>query len=247
MAGVKEQDFNRSALTVENKQAWYTGQRAERIPSGLVRVVGNDCVSLDLSYNELTSISSVEDYVNLQQLIIDNNKLRDLKTLPKMPRLTTLSLNNNKVIDIDEALERIKECCPSIEYVSLLGNPGYPDQLTANAGTDEADYERYRLYAIHTLPSTLRFLDSRRITQQEMMDARCRGRLLRTVKLAPLKITELTETGFDEVDTILDVNYTPLPSSRRNPQDHKGAYGKCRYRYSGKNSEGNRFICNNDL
>lgn len=26
-----------------------------------------------------------------------------------------------------------------------------------------------------------------------------------------------------------------------------GAFGKCRYRYSGKNSEGNRFILNNDL
>lgn len=26
-----------------------------------------------------------------------------------------------------------------------------------------------------------------------------------------------------------------------------GAYGKCHHRYSGKNSEGNRFIMNNDL
>lgn len=90
-------------------QAWYTGQRAERIPSGLVRVVGNDCVSLDLSYNELTSVSSARDYVHLRELILDNNKLRDLKTLPFMPSLTTLSLNNNKVVacDCEEVLRQV--------------------------------------------------------------------------------------------------------------------------------------------
>lgn len=26
-----------------------------------------------------------------------------------------------------------------------------------------------------------------------------------------------------------------------------GSYGKCKYRYNGKHSEGNRFISNNDL
>lgn len=78
-------------------QAWYTGQRAEKIPEGLVGVVGNDCMGLDLSYNELTSISAVKYFPSLQELILDNNKLRDLRTLPCIPTLTTLSLNNNKV------------------------------------------------------------------------------------------------------------------------------------------------------
>ena len=63
-----------------------------------MRVVGNDCLCLDLSYNELTSVSSAKDFIHLQELILDNNKLRDLKTLPSMPGLTTLSLNNNKVV-----------------------------------------------------------------------------------------------------------------------------------------------------
>lgn len=60
-------------------------------------VVGEDCTSLDLSYNELTSITAVKHFQRLQELILDNNKLRDLKTLPRIPTLTTLSLNNNKV------------------------------------------------------------------------------------------------------------------------------------------------------
>ena len=76
---------------------WYTGQRAEKIPSGLVGVVGSECMTLDLSYNELKSISAVKDFRRLEELILDNNKLKNLKTLPPMPQLTTLSLNNNKV------------------------------------------------------------------------------------------------------------------------------------------------------
>ncbi|KZC04548.1 Leucine-rich repeat-containing protein C10orf11 like protein, partial [Dufourea novaeangliae] len=97
MAERRQQDFNRSALTVRCGRAWYTGQRAEKIPGGLVGVVGYDCTSLDLSYNELTSIAAIKDFERLQELILDNNKLRDLKTLPQMSTLTTLSLNNNEV------------------------------------------------------------------------------------------------------------------------------------------------------
>lgn len=248
MAERSQQDFNRSALTVRRGRAWYTGQRAEKIPGGLVGVVGNDCTSLDLSYNELTSISSVKHFCRLQELILDNNKLRDLKTLPSIPSLTTLSLNNNKITDIDHTLRRIQECCPNVVYVSLLGNPGCPDQLTNPTSTDDEDYNRYRLYAIYVLPSTLRFLDSRPVTRHERNDAERRGKFSRTVKLTPELSPKFLPNPMEEFDDIFfNVHYTPLPRSIRDPLDHKGAFGKCKYRYSGKNSEGNRFISNNDL
>ncbi|XP_034185014.1 leucine-rich melanocyte differentiation-associated protein [Osmia lignaria lignaria] len=248
MADRGQQDFNRSALTVRGGRAWYTGQRAEKIPGGLVGVVGEDCTSLDLSYNELSSITTVKHFQSLQELILDNNKLRDLKTLPCIPTLTTLSLNNNKITDIDSALKRIQECCANVVYVSLLGNPGCPDQLTNPSSTDEEDYDRYRLYAIYVLPPTLRFLDSRPVTRQEKIDAERRGKYSRTVKLVPELSSTIVPNPVEEIDDIFfNIHYTPLPTSIRNPLDHKGAFGKCKYRYSGKNSEGNRFISNNDL
>ncbi|KAG7188059.1 hypothetical protein KM043_013224 [Ampulex compressa] len=249
MADWSQHDFNRSALTVQHGQAWYTGQRAEKIPGGLVGVVGVDCRSLDLSYNELTSVSAVKDFLQLEELILDNNKLENLNTLPRMPTLSTLSVNNNKLMDVDGALNRIRECCPNIAYVSLLGNPGYPDQLTNPMSTDDDDYERYRLYAIYVLPASLRFLDSRRVTHRERTEAECRGKYSRIVKLVPSLSTKLVSNALtDEFDDIyFNVHYTPLPDSIRSPLDHKGAFGKCKYRYSGKNSEGNRFISNNDL
>nr|XP_012233226.1 PREDICTED: leucine-rich repeat-containing protein C10orf11 [Linepithema humile] len=251
MADYGQQDFNRSALTLNNGRAWYTGQRAEKVPSGLVRLVGQNCLGLDLSYNELITVSGIKDFKQLQELILDNNKLVNLKTLPCIPTLTTLSLNNNKISNIDKALDRVRECCPNIEYVSFLGNPGCPDQLTDPTSTDEDDYERYRLYAIHTLPPSLRFLDSRRVTQQEKLDAKARGKYSRTIKFVPELIRKFAPNSTpisNEFDDIyFNIHYTPLPSSLRSPQDHRGAYGKCKYRYSGKNSEGNRFISNNDL
>ncbi|XP_076248920.1 leucine-rich melanocyte differentiation-associated protein isoform X2 [Calliopsis andreniformis] len=220
----------------------------DKIPGGLVGVVGYDCTTLDLSYNELTSITAVKYFERLEELILDNNKLRDLRTLPLMPTLTTLSLNNNKITDIDSALKKIQECCPNVVYVSLLGNPGCPDQLTNPTSTDEKDYDRYRLYAIYVLPSSLRFLDSRPVTRHERIDAKSRGKYSRTVKLAPELSSKFVSNSMEEFDDIFfNIHYTPLPRSIRDPLDHKGAFGKCKYRYSGKNSEGNRFISNNDL
>ncbi|CAD6233841.1 GSCOCG00007336001-RA-CDS [Cotesia congregata] len=258
------QDFNRSALTVSHNRACYTGQRSTRIPRGLIKIVGVNCVSLDLSYNELTSISALKECLCLEELILDNNKLYDLITLPVMEALTTISLNNNKLMDIDLALERISSCCPKVKHVSLLGNPGYPDQLTDPVNNDDADYDRYRLYAIHILPESLRFLDFRPVTPLERKDASNRGRFMRTIKLsitpspsAPALHSNFNRNpnfcGFfkENVDAGASQerkdNYSPLPSTTRGPDDHKGAYGKCRYRYSGKNSEGNRFIINSDL
>ncbi|XP_046743475.1 leucine-rich melanocyte differentiation-associated protein-like isoform X2 [Diprion similis] len=250
MAMMREQDFNRTALTVQCSRAWYTGQRAERIPHGLIGLVGADCSSLDLSYNDLVSLTALKEFANLEELVLDNNCLRDLNTLPRMPKLTTLS-----VTDIEGALDRIKECCPCLKYASLLGNPGCPDQLTNPTTTDEADYERYRRYAVHVLPATLQFLDSRPISPRERQEAKERGSLMRTVRVNLPNLSSLTAEEFASAleqkrhDSISmeEPDYTPLPESMRGPLDVRSAYGKSRYRYSGKNSEGNRFISNSDL
>ena len=53
------------------------------------------------------------------------------------------------------------------------------------------------------------------------------------------------ESGSEEDSQ--DESYTPLPRDVAAEGDHKGTFGKCRYIYYGKHSEGNRFIVNNDL
>lgn len=108
-------------------------------------------------------------------------------------------------------------------YVSLLGNPGCPDQLTNPTSTDDEDYNRYRLYAIYTLPSTLRFLDSRPVMMQERKDAERRGKYSRTIKMVPDLSQKFVSNTIEDFDDIFfNIHYTPLPRSIRNPLDHKG-------------------------
>ncbi|KAL7307366.1 hypothetical protein TKK_0000553 [Trichogramma kaykai] len=221
-------------------------QRAQKVPAGLINVVGHNCKSLDLSFNELSSLGALRDFVDLQQLVLDNNCLRNIRSLPPLPNVTTLSLNNNKIIDVESALEHIARCCPKLGYLSLLGNPGYPAAPTS-AAWDEADYERFRLYVIHTLPACLRFLDSRAVTPEERLRARERGHLSRTVRPSANK-TFSCRSKAEEFDEIyFRVHYTPLPTQTRDAGDLRSTFGKCHYRYSGKHSEGNRYILNSDL
>lgn len=55
--------------------------------------------------------------------------------------------------------------------------------------------------------------------------------------------TNGNKRGKAEKDSI----YSPLPPVLTNAGDHHGTYGRMRYVYIGKHSEGNRFIRNNDL
>ncbi|KAJ9577996.1 hypothetical protein L9F63_025142, partial [Diploptera punctata] len=99
----------------------------------------------------------------------------------------------------------------------------------------------YKYYVLYHLPR-LKFLDSRPVAAEERNEAQHRGKFMKIVR----PVSYRTEKEDDHKNSP-PANYTPLPSSRRDIGDHQGAYGKCRYRYSGKHSEGNRFIQNNDL
>eukprot|EP00794_Sanderia_malayensis_P012300 gene12300-13568_t len=57
---------------------------------------------------------------------------------------------------------------------------------------------------------------------------------------------EATNDSSSDTDS-QDDNYTPLPTASSEDDHHGATYGKCRYVYYGKHSEGNRFIVNNDL
>lgn len=78
-------------------QLCYSGQGCHRIPDVLARMYGHKVHSLDLSYNELTSLRGLEMFPLLRELVVDNNHLTDNVVFPYMPYLHTLSLNKNRV------------------------------------------------------------------------------------------------------------------------------------------------------
>jgi Leucine-rich repeat (LRR) protein len=52
---------------------------------------------LDLSFNCLITLQGVEKFPNLEELVLDNNKLSDNIFIPQLPNLQILSLNKNNV------------------------------------------------------------------------------------------------------------------------------------------------------
>lgn len=122
----------------------------------------------------------------------------------------------------------LKRSTPSLRYLSLLGNPSCPDQLTTD-DVDESDYQLYRYFIIHHLPG-LRFLDHKPVSRKEFYESQ---RNLHR-------------------DITFHQESTPLPTQKpkalaENNVPSKGRQGKRKHRYVGKNSEGNRFIQDTDL
>ncbi|KAL0268908.1 UNVERIFIED_CONTAM: hypothetical protein PYX00_010689 [Menopon gallinae] len=222
-----------------NFQLSYIGQDLQKLPPIISKVYGAKVDTLDLSYNSLTTLQGIENFIHLKELILDNNSLSDNITIPKMETLHTLSINKNKICNLELFLQKVQDSIPSIRYLSLLGNKACPNQLS-DMNKDDEDYKRYRYYVINRLPR-LQFLDSTPVTTEEKEEAQRRGHLMRIVK--PLNVSARD----DRSESSPSMKYTPLPRTGRGIGDHQGAYGKCRYRYSGKHSEGNRFIQNNDL
>lgn len=79
-------------------QLCYVGQEVTCIPKVLGKMYGSKVKSLDLSFNCLTTLNHLELFPDLEELILDNNKLKDTIKLPYLPYLHTFSMNNNNVI-----------------------------------------------------------------------------------------------------------------------------------------------------
>ncbi|XP_072401425.1 leucine-rich melanocyte differentiation-associated protein isoform X2 [Diabrotica undecimpunctata] len=158
------------------------------------------------------------------------------------PKVESLDLSYNDLIeDLSSLLSKICTNLPKLTYLSLLGNKACPNELSGDEN-DENDYQRYRCYVLYHIKN-LKFLDSRKVNDTERCEALRRGKFMNVIK--PSRSVPFTDI---EVPLTIENNhFNPLPKNIRCPDDFKGVYGKCQYRYSGKHSEGNRFISNNDL
>ena len=73
------------------------GRDCQEIPSVLIRLYGSSAKRADFSFCSLSSLTGLNQFSLLQELILDNNQLNDETKFPAMNTLTILSLNKNKV------------------------------------------------------------------------------------------------------------------------------------------------------
>ncbi|TNN78508.1 Leucine-rich repeat-containing protein C10orf11 [Liparis tanakae] len=118
----------------------------------------------------MMSLAGLKMFTVLEELVVDNNLLGNDLLLPRLPKLHTLTA----------LLEHLADVTPSLVYLSLLGNEACPNQLVS-PDKDEDDYQRYRYFVLHKLPQ-LKFLDTRKVTQKEMMEAQARGAFMKVVR-----------------------------------------------------------------
>lgn len=214
-------------------------REAKNIPETIGKKYGKVVKILDLSSNELRSLNGLYCFENLEELILDNNQLGDDVEIPVMANLHTLTLNKNNISNLDVFLDKVSKNLPSLKYLSLLSNQACPNELSFSY-RDEEDYQRYRYYVLHRLPN-LKFLDSRPVQKAEKREAQRVGAYMKIV--AP-SVTDLKAQMQESVEIS---RFTPLPSATKAPGKHRGTFGRIWYNYSGKNSEGNRFIKNAQL
>ena len=190
--------------------------------------------SIDVSFNKISSLNGVDKYPALEEIILDNNAISVVDVVDQFPKVKLLSLNNNVISELEDFLSSLERLFPTLSYLSCLGNPCCPDQLT-DAENTEDDYRRYRYYVIFRLPN-LKFLDSKPVTPKEKREAQRHGPFLRRIKIQQTSVaTESPQTNEE---------FGPIPVSK--PQD-SSAYKQCKYVYRGIHSEGNRFIRDNQL
>eukprot|EP00727_Mastigamoeba_balamuthi_P008692 m51a1_g4445 putative leucine-rich repeat-containing protein c10orf11 homolog (235) ;mRNA; f:134299-135459 len=222
--------------TYDEGKLMVAGQDLTAVPAGLSDRFPA-ATHLDLSFNSIAAVSHLGGFASLTALVLDNNALGSRQQFPPMPRLRLLSVNNNNITELDEFLDSLRPLT-GLQTLSMLKNPACPSEYF---GGDDDEYKRFRLYVLHRL-RTLRFLDLRAVTDAERAEAERRGALLgHTAKPSEEQYRQdLRDAGDEHIPELPQ----QLAEAGKGGPAH---FGVATYVYYGKQSEGNRFILNEDL
>jgi hypothetical protein len=203
----------------------------------IIKNFGATAKRLDLTDNEIKSGANFDQMTSLEVLVLDKNNVETFENWPVLRNVTTLWLNNNKISDINAAMDFISKTFPNLAYLSMMKNPACPNMYFSD-GEAEA-YQRYRYYVIHRLKK-LKFLDATPVVPEERKEAEKRGAFLSVArpKSAPKSPEPLVPSTPEEPKKKEVKEHTPKVAT---------FLAKGKARYDGSNSEGNRFIMNDDL
>ncbi|KAK9379019.1 leucine-rich repeat-domain-containing protein [Kockiozyma suomiensis] len=113
--------------------------------------------TIDLTDNDLTSLSNLPRLVRLRRLFLARNKLMHISptVASSVPNMTTLVLTSNSIANLSDLIPL--QACSKLTYLTLIGNP-----VTRK--------ENYRLYTIWRIPS-VRILDFEKVKKLEREQA----------------------------------------------------------------------------
>jgi len=214
-----------------------SGRKLAELPEKFVNKFGSVAKRLDLTDNEIKSGANFDGMTVLETLVLDKNNLSTFEGWPTLKSITTLWLNNNNLKDINIAMDEISKIFPNLHYISMMMNPACPNMYFAD-GESEA-YQRYRYYVIYRLKK-LQFLDATPVDAEERKEAEKRGHLM-----------SVSRPKSQPKPTVEPQTSPEPPKKKEEVKEHTPKVAtflaKGKARYDGSNSEGNRFIMNDDL
>ncbi|XP_063893788.1 leucine-rich melanocyte differentiation-associated protein isoform X1 [Helicoverpa armigera] len=151
----------------ENEKLTLAYERLYDIPKTIVERFSDHIKYLDISHNKITNLDALVYFKSLTSLIADDNPITENCYLPPLPKLELLWLNRCQITSLYPWVGKLKESCPNLQILSLMGNPAAPSYF--NGGTFY-EYLQYRLFVISQFPS-LHHLDDRRVTEDQRLEA----------------------------------------------------------------------------
>ncbi|KAJ9461644.1 U2 small nuclear ribonucleoprotein Aprime [Diplonema papillatum] len=144
--------------------------------------------SLDISHNKLGDavLSRLSAFDELTTLIADSNRFQKFY-IPNMPKLTFLSLNSNRIADLESIAVVLPTRCPELRTLSLMNNPCYPSyELQQRYPLAHAQYRAYLIGHF----KNLKVLDCSDVTAEERELA---TQLLEDIAEGRVKLSSLLE------------------------------------------------------
>ena len=243
VASVASSSSSSSSSEPKNLELTLSSRELHDLPVELIGQHAAHIVKLDLSDNKLRSLANLPSLPRLHTLLLDKNKLTSLSTLPaELPGLTTLWLNNNQLSDLPAALDRLLLAAPQLSYLSMLRNPCVPDMYGRE---EEAEaYQRHRWFVINRLKH-LQLLDASPVTAAERREAEVKGQFC--VVARPRQADDDEDEGRGVQTEGVQQALIGVAAGGAGPVKAATFLAKGKPRYDGANSEGNRFIVNEDL
>ncbi|EDQ84689.1 uncharacterized protein MONBRDRAFT_29997 [Monosiga brevicollis MX1] len=157
-----------AAVTMDRGRLNLAYRDLREVPPAIASKFGSECQELDLSHNQVRSVSSLTGFTKLHTLILDDNLLTEHNCQFRFhPELSTLYINKNKINNLGVFVEDVKRAFPKLRVLSMINNPAAPSYFN---GGSKAENTEYRLYVISQLPDLV-MLDDLKVSEAERQAA----------------------------------------------------------------------------
>eukprot|EP00041_Stephanoeca_diplocostata_P023746 m.589449 g.589449 ORF g.589449 m.589449 type:complete len:1124 (-) comp22371_c0_seq6:281-3652(-) len=188
-SSLSDQDIRDALNWDENSQSLHCpGLEVDTLPSLLAEEYPS-AKSLDVSYGALSNFESLVKFSTLESLVCDQNQLLNIESFPVLEHLDTLSVNKNNIASLTDFLGHAQNKFPKLSYLSMIGNPCCPSELT---GGTESEYATYRAQVLAKLP-ILKFLDS------EKVDPASRPRTVESISAQKLVKGDISNEEYEHI------------------------------------------------